>query len=224
MAQSFEAWAASLAEVTRLDALHGAVVGIEAAEFLDRLDQFAVPSIQRPIKEALLPALGGLPFGLRSVIGLAIDTFKAQGITPFFVFSGLDIDNSDNRQDTFTASTQSASTIAQAWDLYQNGEDKKTVELFKKSGSVTAKHLFRYVQSILRDAGVGFMVAPYGALAQVTVSVTLFEHSSNSYSHSSPIYTDVKLSMPFMHLPNFSSMMSPMLLPYGTSAICSLPM
>jgi hypothetical protein len=167
MAQSFEAWTASLAEMARIDTLRGSVIGLEAAEFLDRLDDFSIPEIQRPIKEALLPALGGLPFGLKSAIRFAIKAFTDHGITPFFVFSGMNIDDSDNRENTFAASNLSANTIHQAWELYQNGDNTGTVDLFKKSGAVTPKHLFRYFQSILREEGIGFIVAPYGAWAQV---------------------------------------------------------
>jgi hypothetical protein len=208
MAQSFEAWTASLAEMTRIDTLRGSVIGLEAAEFLNHLDDFSIPDINRPIKEALLPALGGLPFGLKSVIRLTIKAFTDHGITPFFVFSGMDIDDRDNRENTFATSTQSANIIQQAWDLYQNGDNTGTVELFKKSGAVTPKHLFRYLQSILRDEGIGFIVAPYGAWAQVRF-VQKFTESKKltSFIYSLPIFSKVKLSMLYTaHLKSFFSM------------------
>jgi hypothetical protein len=169
MAQTFGQWTASLAEMAPMQSLGGSTIGIEASHFLENLADFSVPGIQRPIKEALLPALGGLPFGLKSVIHATLKTFADCGITPFFVFSGMAIDDSDSKNFTFAASTQSAAIVQEAWDLYQHG-DTSSVQVFQKAASVTAKH-FRYLQSILRDSHIGFLVAPYGAPAQVRPSI-----------------------------------------------------
>jgi hypothetical protein len=75
------------------------------------------------------------------------------------------IDDSDSKEFTFTASTQSAAIVQEAWDLYQQG-NTGSVQVFQKAATVTAKH-FRYLQAILREHSIGFLIAPYGAPAQV---------------------------------------------------------
>jgi hypothetical protein len=182
MAQNLEQWTASMAEMAAMQTLAGATIGIEASQFLEHLADLSVPRIQRPIKEALLPALGGLPFGLKSVIHESLKAFAECAITPFFVFSGMAIDDSDSKEFTFTASTQSAVIVQEAWDLYQRG-DTSSVQVFQKAASVTAKH-FRYLQAILREHGIGFLIAPYGAPAQVRISLANGGLTTNVYASS----------------------------------------
>jgi hypothetical protein len=161
---TFSDWSANLAETASMDQLKGAVVGIEAAEYLNRLSKFAIPDIDRLIDEALLPALGGLPFGLRAVIQKTLTIWKERNITPVFVFSGLDV---GKRDPTFITEERGAQINAQAWGFYDAAASVQAVDTFAKSGSVTAEHLYRFLQQILDHAGISYQVAPYGAWAQV---------------------------------------------------------
>lgn len=165
MIRQFDEWTASLAEMANLDTLRGSVVGIEASDYLNRLPKFPVPDIQRPIKESLIPALGPIPFGLRSVVRKTIDVWRKHGVTPLFVFSGLDVGKRDT---TFNASEEAARINNQAWNLYYSNDAEKSVATFGKSEAVTAEDLFRYLQTVLREERVEYFVAPYGAWAQVS--------------------------------------------------------
>jgi hypothetical protein len=168
MIQNFDDLYASFAEVQRFDALADGSnqfnVGIEAAEFLSKLHKFPVPGINRPVKEALLPAMGGTPLGLKAVIKTAIGIWRAAKITPIFVFSGLDVGRKDA---TFAQAEASVRANASAWSLYDSGRADEAVEAFSNSGSVTSEDLFRYLQTILREEDVRYQVAPYTAWAQV---------------------------------------------------------
>jgi hypothetical protein len=164
MIRQFDEWTASLAEFNNFDTITGATVGIEAADFISRLHQFPVPNIDRPIKESLVPALGPIPFGLRSVVRNAITVWKAHGIIPYFVFSGLDVGKRDT---SFEASEKAALINDQAWSLYYSSDATQSVNTFGRSDAVKPEDLFRYLQKVLREEEVKFIVAPYGAWAQV---------------------------------------------------------
>ena len=170
MIRNFDEWSASLVEMTAMNELSGGVVGIEATDYLSRLPKLPVPDVNRPIKEALLTALGGVPFGLKFVIKTTISVWKRNGITPFFVFSGLDVGKRDT---SFVTSEDAARTNAEAWALYDNHQAEAAVEMFSNSGSVTPEDLFRYLQTILKEEGVGFHVAPYGSWPQVSFHIML---------------------------------------------------
>ncbi|KAF2396823.1 PIN domain-like protein [Trichodelitschia bisporula] len=165
MIRDFQEYSATIASTESLDTLAAFTVGIEATEYLNMLPKFPVADVSRPIKEALLPALGGLPLGLRFVIQKTISVWRQHKVTPVFVFSGLDF---TKRDATFAASEASAAINAEAWALYDSHEPVKAVEMFGQSTSVTAEDMFRYLQSILREEGVEFVVAPYGASAQLS--------------------------------------------------------
>jgi hypothetical protein len=177
MLQNFDDLYASFAEIARFDTLAQSLqtgpklkdcfIGIEAAEYLNNLHKFQIPGIQRPIKEALLPAMGGMPFGLKSVIKTTLDIWRAAKIRPVFVFSGMDLVTNEK---SFSASEAAVRANTQAWSLYDNGRADEAVEAFSNSASVTAEDLFRYLQAILREEGIQFVVAPYGAWAQVSLT------------------------------------------------------
>lgn len=168
MIRNFDEWTERLVERGPMSNLSGGVVGIEATEYLNRIHKLPVPNVDRPIKEALLTALGGTPFGLKFVIKTTLQVWKDNGITPFFVFSGLDV---GKRDAPFAASEVAASINAKAWQLYDNHQAEAAVEAFSNSGSVTPQDLFRYLQQILKEDGVDFMVAPYGSWPQVRLHI-----------------------------------------------------
>ncbi|KAI9820963.1 MAG: hypothetical protein M1832_003435 [Thelocarpon impressellum] len=156
--RTFDDWAAARAQTHPLGGLKDSVIGIEAAHYLQRL--LATP----PSKEPLLSALGGFPFALKSHIENELDSMQAAGITPLFVFSGLDVGpkHQPSRDEGLAAR---ANTLA--WELYDQHEPVKAVETFGDSGSVKPYSLFRFLQRILRDRKIEFMVAPYNACGQL---------------------------------------------------------
>lgn len=184
MINGFEEWATSLSEWYEIEQLNGAVIAIEAADYLNNL-------IRNPNTiEALLPALGGLPFSLRGFVLKDISILKSHGISPIFIFSGLDVGKDDNKRDAaFHASDEAARIHASAWLQYDQHKPEEAVKTFKESGRrgrtavalraladsilavVKPEDLFRYLQKILHEAEVPFQVAPYSALAQVSSAV-----------------------------------------------------
>jgi hypothetical protein len=142
MIRDFDAWNANIEERSELQELSGCKVAIEAAHYL----QHRILSRPRA-REPLVPALGGLPLGMKQWIKEDLDTFEKHHITPFFVFSGLDITKSD--------------------DPFQQKQHEASVAKFGESTYVTPEDLFGALQSTLNERRVDFLVAPYSAWAQV---------------------------------------------------------
>lgn len=170
MIKQFEEWSTHLAEAAPFEQLTGSVAGIEAADYLRSLPKATIPTIDRPIKEVLVPALGPTPFGLKSAIKASINVWRQKGIEPLFVFSGLEV---GKREAAFAASEEAARINANAWNLYYNNDADASVTAFGKSDAVTPESLFRYLQVVLREENVDFLVAPYGAWAQVRFAPVL---------------------------------------------------
>lgn len=167
MITQFAEWSANLAESSSLGALRGSTVGIEAAEYLNRLHEFKIPKLSDPagvLPEPLLPALGGVPFGLARVVRVHLAAWQKFNIKPIFVFSGLDVSKSDAG---FESSTLAARKLAAAWTCYDANDANAAVENFRTSNAIKATDLFRFLQTILRTAGIQYIVAPYCAWAQV---------------------------------------------------------
>ncbi|KAH7067400.1 temperature dependent protein affecting M2 dsRNA replication-domain-containing protein [Paraphoma chrysanthemicola] len=159
MIRDFEQWNASIGELSELQELSGCRVGIEAADYL------ANRILNHPrAKEPLVPALGGLPLALQHHIEDDLDAFKAAGIEPRFVFSGLDITKQD---DPFRQKQEEAAVNANAWNLYDSHQAEASVAKFGESTYVTPEDLFSALQSILTKRELRFTVAPYSAWAQL---------------------------------------------------------
>ena len=154
----FDELGASRAQTSPLSTLADAVIGIEAAYYLQRL--LSTP----PSKEPLLSALGGFPFALKSHIESELESMRSAGMTPIFVFGGLELGGRDPSLHDQTAATR-ANT--QAWELYDQHQPVRAVETFGDSGSVKPESLFRFLQRILHAHQVDFIVAPYSACGQV---------------------------------------------------------
>ncbi|KAI9816836.1 MAG: hypothetical protein M1827_001481 [Pycnora praestabilis] len=155
-------WAGTRQQTLPFSVLKDAAIGIEAAHYLDRLLK------NPPSKEPLLSALGGFPFALKTVIETELEALRAAGITPTFVFSGLEIAKKDKSATSLSGASR-ANT--QAWELYDQHEAVQAVETFGNSGSVKAESLFRFLQKILREHNIDFMVAPYSAWAELAYLV-----------------------------------------------------
>ena len=180
MISNFEEWTASLAECGPLSQLSGATVGIEAAEYLNSIPNLRVAGVDRKIKEELTVALGGYPLGYKAVIQTTISIWRKHNITPFFVFSGLEVGRDSARDGTFHRTEQGAATNAEAWRHYDNVQVAQCLSTFGESTSISAEDMFRYLQQILSEEDVGFMVAPYSAWAQVCSTVRNCEHCKNT--------------------------------------------
>jgi XPG N-terminal domain len=183
--RSFDEWAANRAQIYPLSALKDAVLGIEAAHYLNRL--LTTP----PSREPLLSALGGFPFALKTYIENDLEILKRNGIVPLFVFSGMDLAKKDK---PFSHLNDSALANTRAWELYDQHQAIQAVETFGNSGrdahetlakqellrsnrivaSIKPESLFRFFQRILRVHDLEFMVAPYSAWGQVFPSFFLF--------------------------------------------------
>ncbi|KAI9798257.1 MAG: hypothetical protein M1825_005390 [Sarcosagium campestre] len=175
--RSFEKWATSRTQTSPLSTLKDAVVGIEAAYYIDRFLKSGI--------DPLLVATGGFPLATKKAIEDDLDGLLASGITPLFVFSGMDTVkkpgvNEDLRE------TSRFETQKQAWELCRRYEDctspeeesdakeglreklsRDVAQTFRSSGSLRAENLFRFFQKVLREKNVDFFVAPYSAWAQL---------------------------------------------------------
>ncbi|KAK9471322.1 temperature dependent protein affecting M2 dsRNA replication-domain-containing protein [Dipodascopsis tothii] len=116
-------------------------------------------------KEPLLPAIGGLPFSFRTTVEAYLAAFKAAGITPVFVFQGVDI-GQDER--VFDKSDANARKRASAWEAYDKARGEQAVNIFNEAEmTIRPARLARYAMQILHEHGVEYMVAPYRAWAQL---------------------------------------------------------
>lgn len=136
MIRDFDAWNANIGELSELQELSGCRVGIEAAHYL----QHRILSHPRA-REPLVPALGGLPLGMKQYIEEDLNTFESLQIEPWFVFSGLDITKPD---DPFQQKQREASVNTMAWSLYDSNQAEASVAKFGESTYVTPEDLFRF--------------------------------------------------------------------------------
>ncbi|KAF2111426.1 PIN domain-like protein [Lophiotrema nucula] len=158
MIRDFENWNTTLGELSNLEELQGARVGIDAADYIyNRI-------LHRAGSEPLVPALGGLPLGLRKHIEDDLQYLSKYGIEAFFIFSGLDLAKQD---DPFRERQLGAEVNAAAWSLYDNHQAEESVSKFGQSPYVTPEDLFPALQAIFVEHSVKFLVAPYSAWAEL---------------------------------------------------------
>ncbi|KAI9729123.1 MAG: hypothetical protein M1828_000208 [Chrysothrix sp. TS-e1954] len=159
MLADFDIWAGRRQQSNFLTDLKDAVIAIEADWFLDRI------LTNPPAHEALLPALGGLPFGLKKCVNSELATLHDAGITPIFIFNGMQVGDS-YRPFHEANSIQRAS--AQAWDSYlKDMNAAQSVKAFSASGAHRASRFQKVFQNILRQAKVDFRIAPFSARGQL---------------------------------------------------------
>ncbi|KAJ5177839.1 uncharacterized protein N7500_000538 [Penicillium coprophilum] len=190
-------WVVGRTQSLPLSALKGAVVGIDASHYINQ------HLVNQSTREALLGALGGFPFALRTNIEKELQTFKTLGVATIFVFNGLEFGKKESR--TQPAASRS---FEQAWDLYDQQQADQVVDAFSSagmtnyypyfnlspvvglaglyrfhcaqrsfpmiadttepSGTPPPETLFKFLQRILAQNGVEFIVAPYSAAAQLS--------------------------------------------------------
>jgi hypothetical protein len=123
MISGFNEWAASaqLGHTDSFAELNERRLGIEAEDFIANI------LTTSPTKEPLLPALGGLPFGLEGIITNQIEILRRHGCQPYFIFSGV---TSNGQEERLQASTRATKSIANAWELYGASEPERAVAEF----------------------------------------------------------------------------------------------
>ncbi|CAG8920747.1 unnamed protein product [Penicillium salamii] len=189
-------WAVGRTQSLPLSSLRDSVIGIDASHYINQ------HLVNQSTREALLGALGGFPFALRTNIEKELQVFKNLGVGCVFVFNGLDFGKKELR-----AQSQSSRSFEQAWDLYDQQQADQVVDAFSSAGmgsfypeppselvtGLASLHrrqwnltnapttadtanppgtpppetLFKFLQRILVQNGVQFMVAPYSAAAQL---------------------------------------------------------
>ncbi|KAJ5546330.1 hypothetical protein N7494_003915 [Penicillium frequentans] len=155
----FDDWAVGRTQSLPLSALKGAVIGIDASHYIQQ------HLVNQSTREALLGALGGFPFALRSNIEKELQALKNLNIGCVFVFNGLEFGKRDHRIQTQPASVRS---FEQAWELYDQQQADQVVDAFSNAGTPPPETLFKFLTRILSQNGVSFMVAPYSAVAQLS--------------------------------------------------------
>ena len=172
-----------------LQHLSGAVVGVDASYYLDiRLNKQPPEDPKdkaphdKPGKKSLEPcfnALIGVPSCLQDTIEKDVRALKKQDVSLMFIFSGLDY---VTKEPSSARSAMNLRAHEEGWLEYMNGHPRAVLNAFKKAGkphdlleklpSLTLQDcaveiLYRWFQRLLKKLGVQFLVAPYGATAQV---------------------------------------------------------
>lgn len=141
MISSFNEWASSsqLIETAEFEQLRGRILGIEAEDYIDSM--LTSPAS----KEPLLPALGGLPFAIDSVVEGHLSLLDKAGIKPLFVFSGLRFNDPDEK---LQADLKAAKSVGAAWDLYGASEPERAVTEFGNTCTIS-RMLFERSKDLL---------------------------------------------------------------------------
>ncbi|KAF7720277.1 XPG/Rad2 endonuclease family protein [Penicillium ucsense] len=151
-------WTVGRTQSLPLSTLKGAVIGLDASHYLQQ------HLVNQSTREALLGALGGFPFALKANIERELQTYKNLGVTCVFVFNGLDFGKKDEKPRNQAAMVRS---FEQAWELYDQQQADQVVDAFSNAGTPPPETLYKFLQRILYQNGVAFMVAPYSACAQL---------------------------------------------------------
>ena len=125
LVRGLDEWASGRVQKLNLSALKGAVIGIHASHYLDQHLNHHVT------KEPLLIALGGFPFALKANIERELKALKELGVSPLFVFDGLQV--SKPALDS-PSQARSARAAQQAWELYDQQQADQVVDAFSNAG------------------------------------------------------------------------------------------
>ena len=94
---------------------------------------------------------------------------KDAGVKPIFVFPGLDY---VNKSPSESQSVETSRAADSAWQKYRNKKEDEVVKEFSKA-KYPIDTLFRYLQELLIENDVEFLVAPFSAVAQLAYMVKL---------------------------------------------------
>ena len=92
---------------------------------------------------------------------------KDAGVKPIFVFPGLDYVNKSPSDSQSLETTRAAES---AWQKYRSKKEEDVVKEFSKA-KYPIDTLFRYLQELLIENGIEFLVAPFSAVAQLAYMV-----------------------------------------------------
>eukprot|EP01137_Pigoraptor_chileana_P023285 Opistho-2@89323 len=132
--------------------------------------------------EAFSPALGAVPFTLRSRIKKELTKLREAGITPVFVFNGLQLNRNAPGVDPRQAKRN------MAWDAYEQGKKDAAVGFWSYSAQITADTI-NFTMQVLRENNVEFFRAPYLSAAQLV----WLEQPKQGYVHAIYGSTDLML-------------------------------
>lgn len=126
-AVAFKEWANSdgVSVSSPIEQLKGTLIAIDAEDYVNSI----LVSSQR---EPLLPALGGLPFGLHKRIRDDLRRFREAEVDLVFVFSGMDLACRD-RASIFRESRRAERALSEAWSTYDDGRSGPAVEAFGRT-------------------------------------------------------------------------------------------
>lgn len=132
-------------------------LGIDANVWLKRV-------ISSAASEQYIAGIGGAPSCMRRAIEKELEGFKANSIQPLFVFSGLSLIrkdkphvNDDNKMAKRTA----------AWEAMNSSKIEQALSYWTSSYTPQQPDLIHLVIRILKEHGIDYMRAPYGAGPQL---------------------------------------------------------
>ncbi|KAF9974825.1 hypothetical protein BGZ73_001685 [Actinomortierella ambigua] len=114
--------------------------------------------------EQYLAGIGGVAPKLRKAVEKELEGFKTHGIHPVFVFSGLSLMRKDKPVVNDGAKIAKRNV---AWDAVNNGKLEQAQSSWSSSNFVHQSDLVHLILRILKEHGMNYMKAPYGAGAQL---------------------------------------------------------
>ncbi|CAG8975384.1 hypothetical protein HYALB_00009525 [Hymenoscyphus albidus] len=154
-----KAWSDSDLLSNSLADFENAVIGVEATSYLQNLID------NPPSHEPLLAALGGEPMTFRHYIESELKLWKENKMKPLFVFDGQT--NVGKDEMALKRAQLALKQTQHAWTLYGDNRPDEAVKAFGASGAARAQDLYRLLQEILTEQGLEFVIAPFGACAQL---------------------------------------------------------
>lgn len=137
-------------------------------------------------KEPLLSAIGGVPLSFKKTLEEDVKALREAQITPLFVFAGT----SGARKDgPFLDEDVRVQRKLAAWDAYDQGKEDQAIAMFADMAPNLNENI-KWFQSILHDAQVEFMVAPFSAWAQLAY-LEMNQHIDAIYGPSEVLLFDV---------------------------------
>ncbi|KAJ2698529.1 hypothetical protein H4R19_005591, partial [Coemansia spiralis] len=146
-----------LAQEARIDALADTRLGIEGSSWLRQLLAGA--------RDGEAAAVGGVPPTLETEIVKELQFFRASGVTPVFVFSGLPVARRDGR--AFAKEDHRPAYRQAAWEQYQQGHTEQALRGWGAAWPQALADVVPFAMQVLAAHGAEFMRAPYSSWAQL---------------------------------------------------------
>ncbi|KAI0999191.1 hypothetical protein K3495_g9005 [Podosphaera aphanis] len=150
---------------TPFSELCNAVIGVEATAYLQNVIDGGLAH------EPLLAALGGDPIGLNHHLGIELERWAENNMTPLFIFDGQSIVGKDDV--TLRSSCAALLKTRQAWKMYEDNQPNDAVKAFGSSGAIRVNDLYHILQEVLDMRGLVYLIAPFSACAQLVYLLEL---------------------------------------------------